>query len=183
MFVRAIEDSLPATFRANTSRFLPSQSINWGTIEGGIKPNVIADECTIWLDRRTILGETKEEVLAPIRRIADAVANRTGASIDLSVELVVPADEVSHEEGIVSACQVALNQVTGRKSEIRALSGFTDVHFLTQGLGIPAVNFGPWYLTPNPRGSFSDIPDEYADTSEIVAGAKVYERLLHNLLG
>ena len=182
-FIGAIERDLPSSFPPNPSRFLPLPSINFGVIEGGIKANVIADSCTLIIDRRVTLDETGEDVVKPIADIARRVAESRGAEISLEQVLFVPAVEVDPGERVIAECIRAFEEIVGRPTEVRAVGGFTDAHFFVHDLGIPAINFGPWYLTPHPRGSNTDIPDEYAHTDEIILGARVYERLLHNLLG
>ncbi|QIE44214.1 M20 family metallopeptidase [Pseudohalocynthiibacter aestuariivivens] len=180
--ITAIEREFPDSLSANPSKYVPNPSVGFGQISGGEKPNVIAEECTIIIDRRLTIGETENMVLDQMGEIANMVASARGASIDLTSELFVPAVEVDTTEPIVAECERALMEITGRTAKLRGLSGFTDAHFFVAGLNVPAVNFGPWYLTPHPRGSFSDIPDEYAHIDEVILGAKVYERLLLNIL-
>ncbi len=180
--ISALERELPETFPTDRSQWLPAPTLNIGTVEGGIKPNVIPQFCRLVLDRRVTLGETEEEVVAPIRRIAERVAASRGARILVRTTLFVPASEVGPEEPVIEACDRAFRDIIGRPAKVRGLGGFTDAHFFVDKLGVPAINFGPWYLTPNPAGSLSDIPDEYAPIDEIVTGARVYERLLTNLL-
>lgn len=180
--INTMNRDLPASFPAGRSQWLPEPSINFGLIEGGLKPNVIPQRCRMVIDRRVTLGETAEDVAAPIRDIAAAVADRWGARIQVETRMFVPASEVAGDEPIIHACARAFQEITGRTSKIYGIGGFTDAHFFIESFGIPAINFGPWYVTPHPRGSFSDIPDEYGHVGEIIAGARVYERLLNNLL-
>lgn len=180
--VLALEAELPGTFPTDRSQWLPAPTLNVGTVTGGMKPNVIPQFCQVVIDRRVTLGETREDVVAPVRAIVEKIAARRNAKVSLETTLFVPASEVSVEEPVVKACDRAFAELLGRPAKIRGLGGFTDAHFFVDKLGVPAINFGPWYLTPNPAGSFSDIPDEYALVDEIVTGARVYERLLDNLL-
>ena len=180
--ISALEGDLPASFPKDRSAWLPAPTLNIGTIEGGIKPNVIPQFCRFVVDRRVTLGETEADVMGPIRQIAERVAAARSAQVTFRTTMFVPASEVGVEESVVAACDRAFREIIGRPAKIRGLGGFTDAHFLVDGLGVPTINFGPWYLTPNPAGSFSDIPDEYGLIDEIVTGAQVYERLLTILL-
>ncbi|MGF7160787.1 acetylornithine deacetylase/succinyl-diaminopimelate desuccinylase-like protein [Rhodoligotrophos appendicifer] len=180
--IAILERDLPATFPVGRSRWLPEPSLNIGSINGGIKPNIIPQVCRFVLDRRVTLGETVEDIVAPVHQIASAVAERWAAQVTAEVIMFVPASEVSEDEPIIAACARAFAEVTGKSGKLRGIGGFTDAHFFIDKLHVPAINFGPWYITPNPRGSYSDIPDEYGLIDEIVTGARVYEHLLNLIL-
>lgn len=49
-------------------------SLNLGVIEGGRAYNIVPDECALWFDRRTVPGETQEEVLDTVQAILDRLA-------------------------------------------------------------------------------------------------------------
>jgi acetylornithine deacetylase/succinyl-diaminopimelate desuccinylase family protein len=60
-------------------------SINVGVIEGGVSANVVADACTIRVDRRMIPGEDPQAVIAELEQIA-AAANATDATRSYRVD-------------------------------------------------------------------------------------------------
>lgn len=47
-------------------------SINVGVIEGGVSANVVADACTIRVDRRMVPGEAPQQVMAELQAVAAA---------------------------------------------------------------------------------------------------------------
>ncbi len=178
----AFERELPARLAAHRHPLLPSPTVNAGRIEGGIKPNVIAERCRVVVDRRTLPGERAEDVLAELLAVAEAAVAGTGARVEARALMVKPASEVPATAPVVAECVRAFEAVTGRAPEIRASPGYTDAHWFNLDLGIPAVVFGPWYLHP-PAGSISDIPDEFNYVEDVVTGARVYAQLIANVVG
>lgn len=61
------------TLDTRTHPLVGSPSINVGLIEGGVGTNVVADRCTLRVDRRTVPGEDPQAVIAELTAIA---ANR-----------------------------------------------------------------------------------------------------------
>lgn len=177
----ALEAWAARTLPAIKHAWLPSPTLNIGRISGGLKENTVAAHCVAHLDRRLVIGEDPDAVLADLLAIAQPLAEARGATVSVRRTLYVPPACIAPDAPIVAACSAAFSAVTGRTGGLRATGGFTDAHFFVDELGIDAVNFGPWYLTPHPSGSFTDIPDEFAHVEEIVQGARVYARLIEDL--
>ena len=49
-------------------------TVNVGLIQGGTAYNNVPDRCVIWIDRRTVPGESQASVLAEIQQILDGLA-------------------------------------------------------------------------------------------------------------
>ncbi|WP_146619917.1 M20 family metallopeptidase [Acuticoccus sediminis] len=173
---------LPASFPNGRSKYLPEPSFNFGGIAGGIKPNVIAQHVELIIDRRVTVRETADEVLAAVKAVVEPVAARWNAKVEATVDLFVPACELEETSPLVAHCRDAFTAVTGDAIGLTGAGGFTDAHFFMHDLGVPALNFGPWLRTVHPSGSNSDIPDEFGLIPEIVDGARVYERLIGEIL-
>ena len=72
----------------------PPPSINFGTITGGVKSNMVADVCKVTIDRRTLPNEDTETALKEIQEVIENLAKedpefnariqvlRTGSPID-----------------------------------------------------------------------------------------------------
>jgi acetylornithine deacetylase/succinyl-diaminopimelate desuccinylase family protein len=180
--LRAFETELPARFARRVHTLLPAPSLNAGLVEGGIKPNVIAERCHVVVDRRTLPGERVEDVVRELEEVASAAVAGTGARIAIEVRMAKDASEVPTDHPLVGECRRAFESVTGRAPEVRASAGYTDAHWFNLDLGIPAVIFGPWYLHP-PAGSISDIPDEFNYVADVLVGARVYAQLIANVIG
>lgn len=180
--LRAFEAELPGRLACRTHPLLPAPSLNAGLIDGGAKPNVIAERCRVVVDRRTMPGERVEDVVRELTDVATAAVAGTGARVEVRVLMAKDASEIPAGHPLVAECRRAFEAVTGRTPEVRATPGYTDAHWFTLDLGIPAVIFGPWYLHP-PAGSISDIPDEYNYVEDVLVGARVYAQLIANVVG
>jgi acetylornithine deacetylase/succinyl-diaminopimelate desuccinylase family protein len=178
----AFESDLAPRLAARTHPLLPAPSLNAGLIDGGVKPNVIAERCRVVVDRRSLPGERTEDIVAEIRECATRAVAGTGARIEVSVAMSKPASEIAPDAPVVAECVRAFEAVVGRRPALRASPGYTDAHWFNLDLGIPAVVFGPWYLHP-PAGSISDIPDEHNYVEDVLTGTRVYAQLIANVIG
>jgi acetylornithine deacetylase/succinyl-diaminopimelate desuccinylase-like protein len=180
--LNALDADLSPRLATRTHPMLPSPTLNVGLIDGGVKPNVIAETCRLVLDRRILPGERAEDVLDEVRSIAETAVTGTGARVEVRPRMVKPGSEVPADTPVVAECRRAFEAVTGRTPEVRGTVGYTDAHWFNIDLGIPAVMFGPWYLH-KPSGSISDIPDEFNYIEDILIGTRVYAELIRNVIG
>lgn len=177
----ALEQFAASTFPQIRHDWIPAPTLNLGRIRGGVKENTVAAECLLHLDRRLSPGEDPDRALDDLAAIARSIAAARGARVSMRRTLHVPPSCIDPGAPLVAACAQAFARVTGRTARLRAASGFTDAHFFIDALGIDAVVFGPWYQTPHPSGSWTDIPDEFALIPEIVQGARIYAQLIEDL--
>jgi len=75
---------------------LPPASINFGTIEGGVSYNVVADNCSVLIDRRTLPGETIASATREIREIIDCVKEEE-SDINATLSIVASYPEVERQ--------------------------------------------------------------------------------------
>ncbi len=114
----------------------------------------IPDECTLYVDRRVTIGESREEALAQIQDLPEVVA--AGAAVRLldydqpswrgfsyPTEKFFPAWETAEEAPAVRAAMATAEKVLGREPRIHR-SAFSSNGCTTAGrYGIPTVGFGP----------------------------------------
>ncbi|HEY8370330.1 MAG TPA: M20 family metallopeptidase [Thermodesulfobacteriota bacterium] len=187
--IRAIESDLLPGLQSRTHPLVPPPTINFGTIAGGTKFNLVADRCVLQLDRRLVPGESIDSALREIEATCAAVraADPEAWSYEVREVMRVTPGEISPDAPIVRACQRAFREVTGREAGIGATAGFEDAHFLLDA-GIPTAMFGPYRRKEeDPAGrpffTTSGMADEFVDLRDVVTGAQVYARLALNLLG
>ncbi|MEW6265323.1 MAG: ArgE/DapE family deacylase [Thermodesulfobacteriota bacterium] len=150
--VNALENliDLMKYFRDDYSRLIRQREHPWVSppslsltmIQGGRKINLIPDVCTLSCDRRVIPGEDLTQVTAELRGIIERFSDeRRRFELDLK-KSVVPI-EVSPNEAVVAEMKKAVEEVTGRKAEMRGKDAATDAYIIRGELGIPTVIFGP----------------------------------------
>ena len=148
-------------------------------LSGGIKDNIIPDECEVVIDRRLVPGETEEEAESAIQEIIDRLSDSLPdfeARVDRHVPTTGGPAEIAIEHPLVIAARKASREVLGDDPEPTGKSGATDMnHFIR--VGIPTIILGP---------GASDIAhqvDEFIESKQLSQASQVYCRLLPALLG
>ena len=134
-------------------------SVHASLIDGGQELSSYPGRCVLSLERRTIPGETAEDVL----RECEALV--AGAE-DAEVRLLLVREPFSVDPGaeVVAAVARAAEAVTGRPAELYGESYWMDAAFI-QAAGIPTVVFGP-------GGEGAHAVDEWVDLASVDACAE-----------
>jgi acetylornithine deacetylase len=133
-------------------------SVHASIIDGGQELSSYPARCTLSLERRTIPGETAEDVL----RECEAL---TEGATDAEVRLRLVREPFSVDPGaeVVGAVARAAEAVTGRPAELYGESYWMDAAFI-QAAGIPTAVFGP-------GGEGAHAVDEWVDLASVDACA------------
>lgn len=153
----------------------PTLSI--GTIHGGAKLNIIPASCVIEVDRRTIPGETNEDVSAQFEAAIER-ARKVYPEIDATVEIVDsgPPFEVPENGRLVTTMVEATRAATDAEPEIIGFRGASDARFLV-GTGAESIVFGPGEI------ALAHTARESIDLGELERGALAYALAFARLLG
>ncbi len=158
----------------------PMQSVN--IIEGGKVTNQVPAECTITVDRRLIIGETAEDVVAEVTDDLDEAGRDDG---DWRWEIVAPKDEqgnwvytpanyTSPDSDLGKTFMKAVPAALDRDPDLYVeWAGSTDGR-LYREIGIQTVGFGP-------IGSGAHGPDEFVFVDSLEKTARVWLALIHGL--
>ncbi len=185
-FIQMLENELLPVISKKTHWILPSPTINIGRIEGGSKVNMVAGECRIELDRRTIPGESPDEVMAEFQAILEKAQRELGIPMEISRFMIVEPTEISPEARIVQECKKAYQQVLGEEAGIGCTAGFEDAHFLINDANIPTAMFGPYWSKIDPTKPFfttSGTPEEHVEIESVVNATRIYAQMILNILG
>lgn len=148
------------------------------TIHGGVAQNVIPEWTAIEVDRRPIMGETPETVLAEFRDALQQAGERV-PGLDASVELLstLHPSLIDAGEPIAQAAQHALEAVRGGPAPSPAAmpEGHTDQEWLVNDAAIPTVILGP-------NGGNIHAPDEFVYVDQVIEATKIYTVLGLDLL-
>ncbi|MCJ7732113.1 ArgE/DapE family deacylase [Candidatus Bathyarchaeota archaeon] len=151
----------------------PMQSVN--IIQGGVITNQVPAECTITVDRRLIIGETADDVVAEVKADLDKAGK---GDPDWKWELIAPKDEngnwvytpanyTSPESELGQAFMKAVKAGLGLEPELYVTwAGSTDGRLYRQA-GIPTIGCGP-------LGQGAHGPDEFVYIDSLVNTAKVW---------
>jgi acetylornithine deacetylase/succinyl-diaminopimelate desuccinylase family protein len=180
--VNAIEH-MAAVIRAVTGmRFkklheiLGGPTVNVGTIRGGSKVNMVPAWCEIEIDRRTIPGETNDEIVAEFEQ-ALAAARAEVPELVARVEIDDFAEPSETPEGssIVGLIEDA-REAFGVDGSYVGYAGATDGRFLINQGKIPTVVYGPGDPV------LAHTTGEYVDVSQLVQATCTYAHIFARFL-
>jgi acetylornithine deacetylase len=136
-------------------------SLHCAVVDGGVGISTYAPECRLQVERRTLPGETLEQVAAEL----EAIVSETGeeAKIDCyfhRTPLICDADEP-----IARSLRDAARHITGESPEETGVAYWTDAAIFSAA-GIPTLNYGP-----TGEGAHSAV--EWVDLDSVVECARV----------
>jgi succinyl-diaminopimelate desuccinylase len=155
---KSVSEALSGDGEAET---LQRVTVNIGTIEGGISPNLVPAQARAAADIRLPVGVSLEAIEAALHRELDACEGVIWRIIRAYPPSFTPPD---HE--IIRRTAAAATNVFGKAPVANMRVGASDAR-LYRMFGVPSVVFG---CTPFNMGA----PDEYILVDELVAVAKVH---------
>jgi succinyl-diaminopimelate desuccinylase len=147
-----------------------------GTINGGLKTNVVPDRCYMTIDRRVPYEETpeeaKEEIEAALRRVAER-----DPELDYETKVVNRVEPCYTPESskIVQTPKKNVKAVVGKEARISYGGGYTDMWYFNKIMSMAHYGVG----TPEQ----AHTADEYLDLENLITGTKVIALAALDLLG
>lgn len=141
-------------------------TISVGVIEGGQAVNIVPDQCTIEIDRRTLPGETQHGILQSVRNVLREVPCWEFEPPHVSLEGM----EVAPDNPFVRALAAATEQVTG-KVVIETAHYATDAGVYNSS-GIPTIVFGPGNIAQAHTGN------EFVEVADVIRCEEILGRFL-----
>ncbi len=167
----ALERFDEETLRLRSHPAVGPASLHCATIEGGVGLSTYAPECRMKVERRTLPGETIEQVEQELRDVVDAAGET--AEIDCFFQRAPLVCDPNTP--IVRCLRDAHKKVTGGKAEQAGVGYWTDAAVF-DAAGIPALLYGP-----SGEGAHADV--EWVDLDSVVSCARVLSEAalcLHN---
>lgn len=152
-------------------------NVTIGAIRGGAPWRLSRNphECSLYLDIRTVPGQTVDAVKRDLRRVLRRFAERAGTPEPaLHVYVSDPPTVVDEKLPVVRSLSAAQAEVTGQSpAPIIRRPGADTVHL--NAYGVPCVSFGPGgRLHPDSRGASMHAYGEHVLIDDCVAAAKIY---------
>jgi acetylornithine deacetylase or succinyl-diaminopimelate desuccinylase len=140
--LQRIRTELVPPMQAMRHPLTPPGSLNIGLIDGGVQPNVVADRCSVVLDRRLLPNERPEAFEVDVRRLLSELSERdSGFRARVETLLVGPSIETDPNDPLVLAIRGASVEL-GVADEPIGFDQSCDGRFYAE-LGIPTVILGP----------------------------------------
>jgi succinyl-diaminopimelate desuccinylase len=144
-----------------------TQSVN--TITGGVKTNVVPDQCVVSVDMRTVPGQ---DHLAILRQVEDLIADLSRHFPDFKASVSVTNDrlplETSPNEPVVQSFMDVVAKVIGERSVPKGVRYYTDAVAFVPVLKAPMIICGPG------DARLAHQPDEHVEVSKLIEAAKIY---------
>ena len=153
--LRRLEELDEALQRRPPHRLLGAGSIHASTIEGGIELSTYPDRCSLRAERRTLPGETEEDVAREARELLGDLEG------EARVAFFREPFEVAEEEEIVR-----IVSATAGGPEVVGVPFWADSALLARA-GIPTVVYGP-------SGEGAHAAVEWVDVASAERCAAVY---------
>jgi acetylornithine deacetylase len=138
-------------------------------IQGGSELSAYAATCRLQIERRTVPGETQDQVVAEIQAIIDQLA---GADPDFQATVkaffVRLPFEVSSEAGIVQTVLKEAEEVLGRRPAMVGQMPWLDSALLAAA-GVETVVIGP-------AGAGAHAHEEWVDVESVARLAEILAR-------
>jgi acetylornithine deacetylase len=151
-------------------------SIHASTIEGGTGMSTYPDRCTIRIERRTIPGESPDQVRAELEAACErATKIRSNFRGDVAVTFSQAPSDVAVDAPIVLALSDALRRA-GEAVTVEGMSAWTDAALLNAA-GVPAICFGPGDI------ALAHAAEEWVSIAEIERATNVLARLASSWCG
>lgn len=146
-----------------------------GKIEGGVRSNIIPEECTMYGTIRTLDAAMQKEVHEKIKRTATKIAEAGGATAEVTIDTktLVTFNDSTLVKKMIPSLQAAAGPFNVMES--RWVTGAEDFSFY--GTRAPAFFF---FIGGMPRGMNPQnapphhTPDFYIDESGMLTGVKAF---------
>lgn len=170
LVLAALDQLQRSVLDRRTHPLLGHASLHASTIAGGAGWSTYPDRCLLRLERRTMPGETTEDVMSQLRAACEQVA-AYDPSLDVDVTHVLtqrPSD-VATDAPVVRALERAM-RAEGEAVLHEGMTAWTDAAILNDA-GIPAICYGPGDIM------LAHADEEWIALDEVERATRVLTRL------
>jgi acetylornithine deacetylase len=154
--------------RQRNHPLLGPASMHCALIHGGSGISTYAAECRMQIERRTLPGETPDQVVKEV----DALLRAADADGDVALIIARPPLTVAPDARIADCARRAMREVTGIEPKDAGVAYWMDAALFADA-GIPTVNFGS-------LGAGAHEAVEWVDVETVVACARaLYQTALY----
>ncbi len=165
--------AMDAPLRSRNHELLGQSSLTVSEMHGGTAPNVVPESCTIQVDRRTLPGETREQVVSQVQEQLAFVESDCA----LDCYLFIPATFLNEDHILVQAMKESITAVRDAAPKIKGFEATCEAPFLSVDLDKPTIVMGPGSL------NLAHVSDEYVLVNELADATLSYIDFVPRLLG
>ena len=146
--------------------------------------NAVPSECEIYLDRRTVPGETQDAIRREMDRLIEGkraawevgtLHRQSWTGLEIIYRPFHPAWKIGLEHELTRACIAAYGENFGRQPAGYGFWDFSTNAVTPVSLGIPTIGFGPG----DPK--LAHMRDESCEVDQIVEACSFYTRVIREI--
>lgn len=177
MVLERLRRELFPVLAQRTHPYFHPSSASVNLIAGGVKENVVADRCRVFIDRRIIPGENPATVIEEIADVAQrAIEGVPGLRVEVAEVGESRSATMNDPESLLVRAMLSANRYLGLDTELTGFSMATDGRFFSAA-GYPTIIYGPG----DPK--LAHVPDEWVGIDEVVAATRAYALAALGLIG
>lgn len=147
---------------------LGEPTMNIGTIQGGVKTNVVPDACTMTLDIRTVPGQAHDVIIKELQALLKQVCTTAQATYELVVANDMPAVTTPEDDAFTQLAVKTGEQHLTQQLTPKGVRYFTDGSVYAPHLQIPVLIYGPGEPT------MAHQPDEWIEIDKYLESIRYY---------
>ena len=148
--------------------YLGSATLSVGTIQGGVRVNIVPDACVCEVERRALPGEILDSICRELQHTLGDLAEVSPRN------QFTPASLLPRDHAFTRRTKALLAAVLQKEPALGVFHGGTEAAYVSQ-FGIPTLIVGPGSLEQAHR------VDEYAPVEQIKQCADLYFRLMQSV--
>ena len=159
--IAALEEFDSKNLRRRAHPLVGPASMHCALIEGGVGISTYAPECRLQIERRTLPGETPEQVIEEIAEIAQGIHAEAEVTCRFSRTPLL----TDRNAAVARCVRDSVSAVVGAPPEETGVGYWMDAAVFAAA-GIPSVNYGP-------SGAGAHEAVEWVDAASVVTCARV----------
>lgn len=165
-------------FAYNPHPLLGGPTLNIGTIAGGVTTNVVADQCQMSIDIRSVPGMEHAAILEELKNMLKELERELpGFRAKLEVINDRPPVDMEEDNEFVQLGMKVAEQVLGKRPVPGGVNFYTDAAVFVPATNLPMFIFGPG------KSELAHQPNEYVEISKLVEAAQFYAAFAAEYLG
>ena len=179
-FIMKTKEKLVPELNKRIQDMVGSPTLSFGLIRGGKKVNMVADTCTVEIDRRWINNESIPQIVLEFKEILEEVC-KDDPVLEYKIISTLPPDGYfgpfiipGDHEFVSRLKKILMDQ--GFDSNITGMQGWTD-GATTMHSGIPTIVFGPGSMDQ------AHTDTEWIETAQLTQAVKCYLAFIKEICG
>ncbi|MES0342344.1 MAG: M20/M25/M40 family metallo-hydrolase, partial [Candidatus Humimicrobiaceae bacterium] len=179
-FIMKTKERLVPELNKRIQDMVGSPTLSFGLIRGGKKVNMVADTCTVEIDRRWINNESIPQIISEFKEILEEVC-KDDPVLEYKIISTLPPDGYfgpfiipGDHEFVLRLKKILMDQ--GFDSSITGMQGWTD-GATTMHSGIPTIVFGPGSMDQ------AHTDTEWIEVAQLTQAVKCYLAFIEEICG